>query len=140
MATKAHAHIDAAGQKNIDKSLIYNSIIGNTYTASLYISLISLLDNIETDLGQKIIGFFSYGSGSVGQFFTGKILDGYEKLSRKSSNLTLLTSRQKLSVTEYEMMVYGKNLLHKSHHKSDKLFVYKNVPKVYNFVENLTYS
>ena len=138
MATKAHSHINVNGQRNIGQTLIYNSTIGNTYTASLYISLISLLDNIETNLSQKIIGFFSYGSGSVGQFFTGQIVNGYEKLSKKSDNIVTLSNRQKLSVAEYEMMIYDKKLLYKSHHKVDRIFACKNVPRVYNFVEKLT--
>lgn len=130
MATKAHSHIDTAGQRNIDKTLIYNSIIGNTYTASLYLSFISLLDNIETDLSQKIIGFFSYGSGNVGQFFTGQIVDGYANLSKKPYNIATLKNRQKLSVKEYEMMIYEKISLYT---QKNKLVVRKSNPRSYDF-------
>ena len=42
-------------------SLLYNQYIGNTYSASLYISLLSLLENEDGNLAGQHVGLFSYG-------------------------------------------------------------------------------
>ena len=39
----------------------YNCYVGNIYTGSLYLSLISLLENRDLQAGETI-GLFSYGS------------------------------------------------------------------------------
>ena len=55
----------------------YNRYVGNIYTGSLYLSLISLLETRTFEAGQSI-GLFSYGSGSVGEFFSGTLVAGYQ--------------------------------------------------------------
>ena len=50
-----------------EDAVYYNRYVGNIYTGSLYLSLISLLENRSLKGGQTI-GLFSYGSGSVGEF------------------------------------------------------------------------
>src|SRR5699024_5514913 len=59
-------------------SLYYSKRVGNIYTASLYLGLLSLLENTTLQAGDKI-GLFSYGSGAVGEFFTGTLQPGYEQ-------------------------------------------------------------
>jgi hydroxymethylglutaryl-CoA synthase len=54
----------------------YNRRLGNSYTASLYSCLVSLIDH-EDDLAGKRIGLFSYGSGCVSEFLTGVVQPGY---------------------------------------------------------------
>ena len=85
----------------IEPSLNYNRLIGNSYTASMYIGLISLLDNAEQDLSGKRIGFFSYGSGCVAEFFTGTVVDGYQQHLHRNLHSKLLSSRRELSYPEY---------------------------------------
>ena len=48
---------------------IYNRHVGNIYTGSLFLSFISLLENSSVLVAGDRIGFFSYGSGAVGEFF-----------------------------------------------------------------------
>ncbi|MCJ8329317.1 MAG: hydroxymethylglutaryl-CoA synthase [Lentisphaeria bacterium] len=55
----------------IDSSKIYSRMIGNSYTASLYLGFISLMDHAEIPLEK--LGFYSYGSGSTAVFFNGRI-------------------------------------------------------------------
>ena len=55
-------------------SLEASAIIGNLYTASMYMGLRSMLEfefKKGTDLEQKRIGFGSYGSGSSAMVFSG---------------------------------------------------------------------
>ncbi|GAA6822770.1 hydroxymethylglutaryl-CoA synthase [Helicobacter pylori] len=84
-----------------DAATYYNRYVGNIYTGSLYLSLISLLETHDLKGGQTI-GLFSYGSGSVGEFFSGKLVDGYSEVLNIEHHKDLLNSRTELSVEEYE--------------------------------------
>jgi len=112
MASKAHDRLlkDAGireGRKEIiesqvKESLSYNRITGNTYSASLYEGITCLLDNANDPLDGKRIGLFSYGSGSVGEFFSAVVTPGYRDSLYTTNHKTLLESRSMLSVQQYE--------------------------------------
>jgi hydroxymethylglutaryl-CoA synthase len=113
MAQKAHNHLangnahhlsEQTLDDQISSSLIYNRITGNSYTAAMYVGLISLLDNTAANLTGKRIGFFSYGSGSVGEFFTGTLVKGYQKMLHKQSHQAMLAARKALSYADYQKM------------------------------------
>ncbi|MDR2766621.1 MAG: hydroxymethylglutaryl-CoA synthase [Holosporaceae bacterium] len=100
MARKAHRQIFK--NKSVENTLIYNAVIGNSCSASLYICFVSLLDNSPEDLGGKRIGFYSYGSGSVAEFFSGLMVRGYEDMLTAEENRRLLENRTEISFAEYE--------------------------------------
>jgi hydroxymethylglutaryl-CoA synthase len=112
MAEKAHQHLAKfTGHQDdppeilschIQDSLHYNRTTGNSYAASLYIGLTSLLDNSQVDLTNHRIGMFSYGSGCVGEFFSGVIQPHYQKSLFSAVHRRMLESRQELSYEEYE--------------------------------------
>ncbi len=82
--------------------LYYGSQIGNCYTASLYISLLSLMDTTIDDLYKKRIGFFSYGSGCVSSFFSGiYISSSKSRQIAVSNNINKFNSRIKLNYHDY---------------------------------------
>src|SRR5690625_4264978 len=87
--------------KNYEASTRYSRRIGNIYTASLYLGFISLIEHEEIAEGAKV-GFFSYGSGGVGEFFSGVLQEGYRNYLYASEHNELLNSRTKLSIPEYE--------------------------------------
>ncbi|VTR76850.1 hydroxymethylglutaryl-CoA synthase [Cellulomonas hominis] len=110
MATKAHAHLtriagaprDAAVMEaQIADTLRYNREIGNSYTASMYIGLASLLDHATEDLAGSRIGFFSYGSGAVGEMFTGVVQPGYRTHLRAAAHRRLIDERVEVTHPEY---------------------------------------
>ena len=84
-------------------STLYNRRLGNSYTASLYAGLCSLLDHDE-DLAGKRVGLFSYGSGSVGEFLTGRVVPGYERRSRRQAVAEALDARVPLSMADYRKL------------------------------------
>lgn len=84
-----------------EDAVYYNRYVGNIYTGSLYLSLISLLENRSLKGGQTI-GLFSYGSGSVGEFFSATLVEGYEKQLDIEGHKALLNERQEVSVEGYE--------------------------------------
>jgi hydroxymethylglutaryl-CoA synthase len=86
----------------IGQSLIYSREIGNCYTASLYLGIVSLLENVTTDLAGKIIGLYSYGSGSSGEFFAARVVDNYQTKLLGDRHQEMLRARHELSFSEYE--------------------------------------
>lgn len=84
-----------------DAATYYNRYVGNIYTGSLYLSLISLLETHELKAGETL-GLFSYGSGSVGEFFTGKLVENYQDVLKVDEHKSLLNDRKELTVEEYE--------------------------------------
>ena len=110
MAQKAHKHLARVNQSELspesldlqlEDTLIYNRIIGNSYTASMYIGLVSLLENGKQNLAGNRVGFFSYGSGCVAEFFSGKIVAGYEKYLHRDRHQRMLEARNEVSYDEY---------------------------------------
>lgn len=110
MAQKAHsqlARVNKSGQtpeeldRQIEPTLIYNRAIGNSYTASMYIGLCSLLEHVDEDLAGQRIGLFSYGSGCVAEFFTAIVQPGYKQALHIDDHARLLEQRQDLSHDEY---------------------------------------
>lgn len=88
-----------------ESAIIYNKIVGNIYTGSLYLSLISLLEQrVDLPSGSRI-GMFSYGSGAVGEFFVGQLEEGYQDNLFKIEHEELLENRQKLTMKEYESLL-----------------------------------
>lgn len=112
MARKANKQLFP--NKSIDNSLIYNELIGNSCSASLYVGLISLLDNTAEDMSGKRVGMFSYGSGSVAEYYSLIVSNGYTKMLMPSANREMLGSRTEISFEEYELfrnneMLHGRS-------------------------------
>ncbi|WP_067727474.1 hydroxymethylglutaryl-CoA synthase [Oceanobacillus damuensis] len=87
---------------NYKISTIYNKNVGNIYTGSLYLSLLSLLEKMEEMEEGSRIGLFSYGSGAVGEFFTGVLQPNYSSYLNMSQHEELFNSRTEVTVPEYE--------------------------------------
>lgn len=81
----------------------YGRVVGNIYTASLYLSLLSLLENGSLT-GNALVGLFSYGSGAMGEFFSGRTVTDYQKMLNPTATQKLLNRRQKLTIPEYEQI------------------------------------
>ncbi|GBD69344.1 hydroxymethylglutaryl-CoA synthase [Tetragenococcus halophilus] len=87
-----------------EESIVYSKKIGNMYTGSLYLGLISLLENSTALQENDRIGLFSYGSGSVAEFFSMKLVKDYQKYLKKDLHEKQLAQRTKLSIGQYEEM------------------------------------
>ena len=117
MAQKAHARLSqhtshAVSVNALKGSLDYNRVLGNSYTASLYIGLAAMLDGSD-DLAGSRVGLFSYGSGSVGEFFTGVVQPDYAQHRRRETTLAALEARRPLDLEGYRA-------LHSAHTESSQ--------------------
>ncbi|MGM0213383.1 hydroxymethylglutaryl-CoA synthase [Enterococcus sp. AZ109] len=95
-------------EKRYDEAVLYSREVGNLYTGSLYLGLISLLDNSDALKAGDRIGMFSYGSGAVSEFFSLELMPEYKKQLTIDDNLALLKKRTQLSIQEYEKMFEDK--------------------------------
>jgi hydroxymethylglutaryl-CoA synthase len=109
MAYKAHRHLLNYCGYDTDKDAIasaigqttaYNTVTGNSYTASVYLALASLLDQAD-DLTDRPVGFLSYGSGSVAEFFAGTVVPGYKEHLRTEANREAIDRRKPLDYAAY---------------------------------------
>lgn len=112
LVEKAHQHLlkinacselpETLTQSQIEYSLQYGRKMGNCYSAALYVGLASLLDHAPEDLAGKRIGFYSYGSGCVAEYFSGVVQPHYRHALHTENHANLLASRVPLSYQEYE--------------------------------------
>jgi hydroxymethylglutaryl-CoA synthase len=93
---------DEQVKDQLGDALHYAREVGNSYSAALYMSLISLLDSNENDLANKRIGFYSYGSGCVAEYFSGVVQPGYRDALLSEQHKNMLKHRQVLTGKEYE--------------------------------------
>ena len=103
---------DAAKQADLmahfDRSIQYSRRVGNLYTGSLYLGLLSMLDLDDSLHAGDTLGLFSYGSGAVGEFFSATLVDGFEQYLHAAQHAALLDDRKQLSVPEYEAVFNDK--------------------------------
>ena len=110
MGEKAHHHLWQHSEEEtpdeaiaqIQPGTVYNRRVGNTYTASLHLCLLSLLENDPADLSGARIGLFSYGSGCMGTFFTGQVQAGYRDALLTDLHRDLLDRRTPIDMARYE--------------------------------------
>jgi hydroxymethylglutaryl-CoA synthase len=107
LVEKAHKKLAEINNINdsgdcLANSLCYNREIGNCYTAALYVSILSLLENTDKDLTNCRIGLYSYGSGCAGEFFSAIVQPGYKTVLDPDYHSQMLRKRNSLSYQEYE--------------------------------------
>ncbi|HYA82145.1 MAG TPA: hydroxymethylglutaryl-CoA synthase [Candidatus Bathyarchaeia archaeon] len=113
-------------EKKMASSLEASTIIGNLYTASMYMGFRSLLEfeyRKGTDLESKRVGFGSYGSGSSAMVFTGVIQSEYKEIVGGMNLDEEIGPRKKISIDEYERLRRNERNFDTSHLPVHKEFV-----------------
>ena len=113
-------------EKKMASSLEASTIIGNLYTASMYMGFRSLLEfeyRKGTDLENKRVGFGSYGSGSSAMVFTGVIQSEYKEIVGGMNLDEEIGPRKKISIDEYERLRRNERNFNTSHLPVHKEFV-----------------
>ena len=94
-------------ESKLASSLIASKMIGNLYTASLYLGFRSSLEfefQKGVDLDGKRIGFGSYGSGSSAMIFSGVIQPKYREVVKDMNLEAEISPRKRLSFEDYEAL------------------------------------
>ena len=92
-------------QANFYQSILYSQKVGNIYTGSLFLGLLSLLENSSTLKTGDRIALFSYGSGAVSEIFSGQLVAGF-KQRLQTNRIEMLNNRTPLSIPDYEKIFF----------------------------------
>jgi len=126
-STKMYAELY---ESKLASSLIASKMIGNLYTASLYLGFRSSLEfeyQKGVDLEGKRIGFCSYGSGASAMIFSGVIQPEYAQVVKDMNLEAELGPRTKLSLDEYEELHENKRTYEENIRSANKEFVIVDV-------------
>lgn len=85
-------------------ALRYSQKVGSTYSGSNFVGLCGVITASEDLKPGDRIGFFAYGSGAIGEFYSGIIGEETEKIIRDMNLDAHLDSRRKVTVEEYELI------------------------------------
>ena len=121
---------DELYESKLASSLIASKMIGNLYTASLYLGFRSSLEfeyQKGVNLNGKRVGFCSYGSGSSAMIFSGVIQPEYEQIVKEMNLEAEIGPRIKLSLEEYEELHENKRDPDDTIHSANKEFVLVDV-------------
>ena len=92
-------------KENFESTILYGKEVGNIYTGSLYLGLLSLLENSKNLVAGDQIALFSYGSGAVAEIFSATLVDGFKDMLQ-TNRLETLKNRIRLSVEDYEKLFF----------------------------------
>lgn len=129
-------------QYNFDQSILYSQRVGNIYTGSLFLGLLSLLENQPQLKAGDRIALFSYGSGAVSEIFSANLVPGFEQLL-DHKRMGKLDQRMVLSVADYERLFYeevdldpsGNQVFEPATHQTFALTEIKEHQRTYQKVE-----
>ena len=94
-------------QDKIEKSERASSLIGNMYTSSIFLALVSIIESDLRDgveLGGARIGFFGYGSGSKSKVFEGEVQPAWREVAEGWRLMDRLKERQAIPYATYEAL------------------------------------
>jgi len=117
-------------ESKLASSLIASKMIGNLYTASLYLGFRSSLEfeyQNGIDLKGKRVGFCSYGSGASAMIFSGVIQPEYDQVVKDMNLEAEIGPRTKLSLDEYEELHENKRTYEEYIRSANKEFVIVDV-------------
>ncbi|WP_449388176.1 hydroxymethylglutaryl-CoA synthase family protein [Chryseobacterium lineare] len=124
---KSEEYISFINEK-IEKSQRASSEIGNMYTASIFMAMLSALQtsfNENEELKGQEIGFLGYGSGSKSKVFAGEVSENWKSVVAKWNLFEELKNRQSINFETYEKL--HRKQLNKSVNENFKGFGLKYV-------------
>ena len=97
-------------KEKIEKTQKASALVGNQYTGSIFLALMSTLEidlTDQTDLNHKKIGFCAYGSGAKSKVFQGILQPGWEKVAKEFHLFDRLSKRRAIDAKTYEALHRG---------------------------------
>jgi hydroxymethylglutaryl-CoA synthase len=117
---------DEVYEKKMASSLEASNMIGNLYTASMYMGFRSLLEyefKKQHDIEGNRVGFGSYGSGSSAMVFSGVIQPDYKEIVKDMNLEEEIGVRKKLSMEEYQILRENQRNLNDSYARAKNEFI-----------------
>jgi hydroxymethylglutaryl-CoA synthase len=97
-------------QQKLEKSQRASSLVGNLYTGSIFLALMSVLESDyleKIDLSGQTIGMCGYGSGAKAKVFEGEVQSGWQKVAAKFHLFKGLANRCAIDAAVYESLHRG---------------------------------
>ena len=104
------AQFRAFVQEKIEKGQRASSLIGNQYTGSIFLALMSTLEadlNEDNDMAGASVGLCGYGSGAKAKVFEGIIQPGWREVVSQFQLFARLAERTALDPAAYEALHRG---------------------------------
>lgn len=98
------SEINANFEEKVLKSFKIPKSVGNTYSSTVYTSLVSLLMEDEDIKPGDRIGIFSYGSGACAEFYSAIVLPEAKEYIKSLKIDEHLNSRYQLSIEEFDWL------------------------------------
>ncbi len=99
---KPKAELKADFERRVRPCLKYSRQFGSTYGSSNFAGILSALTGESPFTEGDRIGFYAYGSGAIGEFYSGLIMKGAADKAKASGLDKELAARVVLPVKEYE--------------------------------------
>ena len=103
---RSHRFLDSFEEK-IGSSTKAPELVGNSYSASVFVGLDSILENDEADLTDRNVILCGYGSGSHAIIQANVFAEGYRHLAKGLDLMNRLQKSQELSIEDYERIHRG---------------------------------
>ena len=97
-------------ERRIEKTQRASSLIGNQYTGSIFLALMSTMESDYLDgveMEGKRVGLCGYGSGAKAKVFEGIVQPGWKEVSSRFSLFERLSTRTPLDKDVYERLHRG---------------------------------
>ena len=90
--------------EKLEKAQRASSYVGNLYTASIWLGLMSTLESDlqeQSDLEKKTFGFVAYGSGAKSKVFEGIVQKNWKEVVDKFGVFAFISNRKPITYEEY---------------------------------------
>jgi 3-hydroxy-3-methylglutaryl CoA synthase len=101
-SSKSKAEVRASFERKVLPSLRFARQVGSMYGSSNFFGLCGLLQSLDAPKPGARIGFFSYGSGAIGEYYSGTVCPGAKEAVARLRFEESLAARRKVSVADYE--------------------------------------
>ena len=99
---RGRAELKADFDRRVAPSLTYARELGSQYGSSNFVGLLGLIDSDPSLEAGDSVGFFAYGSGAIGEFYSGTVCEGARDEVGRMEIARHLSARREVSHAEYE--------------------------------------
>ncbi|OHD27684.1 MAG: hypothetical protein A2V99_17430 [Spirochaetes bacterium RBG_16_67_19] len=99
---RGKAEVQESFARKVLPSLLYARRVGSTYGASNFLGICGMVMAVPGLKAGDRVSFFAYGSGAIGEFYSGRLCAGAREEIGRMQIDQALDARREVSVEEYE--------------------------------------